>query len=260
MIILGTEISAMRETGTWRALRRYVPKPIRRQLRNRNLASIRDQFGRLSVAEAFSETYRRKLWGEADGEQFCSGTGSADEFAIPYTEWLARFIADHRVRTVVDLGCGDFRVGRRLCSGTDMQYVGVDVVTDLIAWNTSRFGSSRVNFQCLNIIDDKLPEGDLCLIRQVFQHLCNAEICIVLAKCREYPYLLITEHLYNGPGVQPNLDVGHGPDNRLFRNSGVFLDCPPFNLKTMTVLELVSTEAKSVLRTSLIVGENAAAH
>jgi Methyltransferase domain len=156
---------------------------------------------------------------------------------------------------VVDLGCGDFRVGQRICSAISVNYVGVDIVPGLIAYNQTRFGSDCVNFKCANIITDELPDGDLCLIRQVLQHLSNKQISQVLANCGKFPYLVITEDVYNGPNMRPNLDIMHGPDNRLHRRSGVFLDRAPFALRTQNVVEISCPEFNSVIRTCLIEGK-----
>jgi hypothetical protein len=125
-------------------------------------AQIRKQYSQLSVEEAFTQTYRAKLWGGIEGDEFFSGGGSLDKFAAPYVEWLTRFITERDIRTVVDLGCGDFRIGQRICSAISVNYVGVDIVSELIAYNQSRFGSESVSFKCANIIEDELPNDDLC--------------------------------------------------------------------------------------------------
>ena len=151
-----------------------MPQPILRILRtlkNRRTdliwAQIRKQYSQLSIEEAFTQTYRSQLWGRIEGDEFFSGDGSLDKFAAPYVEWLTRFITEHDIRTVVDLGCGDFRIGQRICSAISVNYVGVDIVSELIAYNQSRFGSESVSFKCANILDDELPNGELCLIREV---------------------------------------------------------------------------------------------
>jgi len=55
--------------------------------------------------------------------------------------WISSFVAERRITSIVDLGCGDFRVSRRLCAVTGAHYTGLDVVPDLIAYNTERFGT-----------------------------------------------------------------------------------------------------------------------
>ena len=232
---------------------KFVPRPLLRMCRNVIWIPIRHRYGQLPVSEAFTQVYRNNLWGKIDGEEYFSGRGSLDEFARPYVEWVVSFINEHNIKTVVDLGCGDFRIGQRICAATSVNYVGVDIVAELISHNQSQYGNSSISFQCTNIIEDELPDGQLCLIRQVFQHLSNWQISSVLAKCVKYPYLLVTEDVYNGRGVRPNLDMSHGPDNRLFKRSGVFLDYPPFNLVTETILEAPRPMTFSTLRTSVIV-------
>jgi hypothetical protein len=132
--------------------------------------------------------------------------------------------------------------------------VGVDVVPDLIAYNRSRFGGPQVEFRCANLIDDELPDGDLCMIRQVLQHLTNAEILSVLAKCAKYRDVLVTEEVFTKRGSRPNLEITHGPDNRASDKSGVFLHLPPFGFKTTTILEIPVPGDESVLRTVRVEG------
>jgi SAM-dependent methyltransferase len=233
-------------------LRRFIPGSARKLRHQLKWAFIRKEYAKLSVADAFAETYRNKLWGEAEDQEFCSGGGSSERFAVPYVEFVTRLITDNNISAVVDLGCGDFRVGRRLCESQRIRYTGVDVVPDLIASHASRFASDRVNFICANIIEDELPGGELCMIRQVLQHLSNEQISQVLSKCKKYTHVLVTEDLYAGAGMRPNVDHTHGPDNRLSKRSGVHIDLPPYNLQARTVLELPIPETCSLLRTSLI--------
>jgi hypothetical protein len=132
----------------------------------------------------------------------------------------------------------------------------IDIVPELIEYNQMRFESKNVLFNCANIIDDEIPNGDICLIRQVLQHLSNKQILQVLAKCAKFSYLVVTEDVYNGPNLEPNLDIKHGPDNRLFRNSGVLLNRPPFNMSTLDVLEIPCPATHSIIRTCLIEREH----
>ena len=244
----------MLTTPLRQAIKHRLPTWFLRWHKRRKWEPIRQHYGALTVSDCFSEIYHTKRWGEADGEAFCSGGGSEAQFAVPYVKLVQSLIAEHKIRTLVDLGCGDFRVGRMLFPQRDLQYVGVDVVPDLIAHNRSRFGGPQVEFRCANMIDDELPDGELCLIREVLQHLTNAEILRVLAKCAKYRVVLVTEELFTKRGSRPNLDILHGPDNRASDNSGVFLDLPPFSFKTTPILEIPFPEDVTVLRTVMVEG------
>jgi SAM-dependent methyltransferase len=207
----------------------------------RTWARIRQQYGQLSVAEAFVQTYRDKLWGEHEGDEFFSGFGSLDKFAAPMSNGLLDLLVN-AIKKIVDLGCGDFRIGNKICSATSVNFVGVDIVPELIQFNQSRYGNATISFKCLDIIEDDLPDGDICLIRQVLQHLSNSQISRVLANCSKFSYLVVTEDVYCGRRMRQNVDIMLGPDNRLHKRSGVFLDKAPFCLRTQSVLEIPCPE------------------
>jgi|HubBroStandDraft_4_1064222.scaffolds.fasta_scaffold35312_4 SAM-dependent methyltransferase len=226
-------------------------RPLRMLYTRRSvLPRIHKRYSNMDAADVFSEIYAQKQWDNEKDEKFNSGTGSSAAYMSHYCELINSFIQKHHVQTVVDLGCGDFRVGARI-SRPEMSYVGVDVVQDLVAHNEKTFGADHIRFQCVDIMSGALPDGDLCLIRQVLQHLSNREILLVLEMCVKYRYVIITEHLPNGRRTKPNLDKPHGPDIRLCWNSGVFLDQPPFFQRTATLLD-APVDKWSVLRTSLI--------
>ncbi len=206
-----------------RTLRRIVPPAVVnaywRLQRRRN----RDR----TVREVFTDVYERNLWGGRKGE-YCSGAGSEGERAARYAEVVRAFAREHGVRRIVDLGCGDYRVGR-LLRMEGVSYVGVDVVEPLVARNRDLHGAPDVEFRCLDITSDELPDGDLCLVRQVLQHLSNDQIEAVLRRVERYPWVLVTEH-YPAPHAEgpPNLDKPHGADTRIIDGSAVWLDRPPF--------------------------------
>ena len=61
----------------------------------------------------------------------------------------------------------------------------------------------------LDIAADYLPSGDCALLRQVLQHLSNAEVQNILRKITGFKYIILTEHLPNGDFI-PNKDVISG--------------------------------------------------
>jgi len=197
---------------------------------------------RRSCEEAFTEVYEQNRWGGRLGE-YCSGAGSSEEAIVgPYIEAVSREAAAEGFRgsRFVDLGCGDFQVGTRLldlCS----TYTGADVVKALIERNQRHHGGDRVRFLHLDMVRDDLPDGDVCFVRQVFQHLSNRQIGVVLPKLHKYRWVFITEHYPDdNPAIEPNKDIVHGGSLRIFVNSGVYLDRPPFNLPASKLREVLS--------------------
>lgn len=209
----------------------------------------REVYARLSTQQAFERIYATQHWGASE-DGFCSGRGSSDVYTRGYVEVIRDFIVQREVRQVVDLGCGDFRVGRQLLAPS-LTYTGVDIVRPLVERNQLRFGAPNVSFVVRDMVREALPDGELALLRQVLQHLSNQQILQVLANCRRYRYLVVTEHLPIEGAVTPNLDKPHGPDIRLQDRSGVFLELPPFNCKTEVLTETAIGPGE-VLRTVLI--------
>ena len=196
------------------------------------------KFRKKSRKETFSHIYAKKLWGGA-GESFYSGTGSYEDcYVAPYCELIHAFISEHNIHRIVDLGCGDFQVASQWIT-EHVQYEGIDVVPELINYNIKKYGKENIHFQCLDIVEDKLPDGELCLIRQVLQHLSNSEILQILNKVKKYKYVIVTEHIRQKEYAHKyNVDKGHGARIRTLRQSGVYLDEAPFNVKVEKLMTL----------------------
>ncbi len=188
-----------------------------------------------SLAQVFGTAYRLNEWGGTPGQYF-SGSGSADPSVLEYARTIRGFIASHNITTVVDLGCGDFRVGNQIQT-PGVRYIGVDIVRDLVERNQALYGTDNRTFRCIDICKDELPRGELCLIRQVLQHLSNEEIKQILQNVRAFRYVIVTEHyLPTRMAVVYNRDKPHGADTRLCDRSGVYLDRPPFSIPVKQVL------------------------
>ncbi len=192
----------------------------------------------------FQSTYARSVWGKDGDSPFFSGVGSHGPAAEFYVEQMVGSLDRHarelgRPLRLVDLGCGDFRVGRALVERLpDLNYLGCDIVPELIAHNAAKYSSELVRFKTLDAVCDPLPEGDVCLVRQVFQHLSNADIRAVLANMR-YPVVYVTEAhpLRKRGAVNPDKVVGPSVrfDWQTGQGRGVELDQEPYNLPSQEV-------------------------
>ncbi|TLP82726.1 class I SAM-dependent methyltransferase [Maribacter sp. ACAM166] len=202
---------------------------------------------------AMEQVYAMKLWG-GDGFDFYSGEGSYNpEIVNPYVAVLTLFLKSFKSPLVVcDLGCGDFNVGKELVKYSK-KYIAIDIVADLIAYNKVKFKEENLEFHCLNIAEDDLPSADCVLVRQVLQHLSNAEIQRIVNKLRAFEYVILTEHLPEGD-FTPNKDIISGQGTRLKKISGVNLLAPPFNLIVKEEKQLsfvVPNNQKGVIVTTL---------
>ena len=202
------------------------------------------EFSGLNISEIFTKVYEEKYWiDNGSGLKYSSGTGSSEKIAEDYCQTVSNFIKTNNIQSVVDLGCGDFQVSKRIidaCDGID--YTGYDCVQQLIDFNRENFSSEKVKFLFANIIEDEFVNAELCLIRQVLQHLSNEQILSIIKKIKKYKYVIITEHYPLDKRFKPNIDHKPGPRTRLSYNSAVVLDRAPFNLKNLTEILTIKDE------------------
>jgi hypothetical protein len=196
-----------------------------------------------SLDDVFTQVYREGLWGAPRPwrrSRFFSGPGSHDAAIVkPYIAAVEAFVRSRETMDAVDLGCGDFNVGRRIRKCFN-KYTACDIVPELIRHNERVFAGIDVAFQCLNISVDPLPPGDIVFLRQVLQHLSNEQISRVVTKLMQYRFLILTEHLPDKSVFTSNLDHESGSGLRLARDSGVVLTSAPFNLRVKSHTTLCS--------------------
>jgi len=228
--------------------------------------------GSASRREVFETVYRDKLWGADGGSpDFFSGAGSRGALAERYVSEMAKLLRAHqeeagRPLTVVDIGCGDFHVGHALVRAVDgITYVGCDIVPAVVERNSARYASDRVSFRALDIVTDTPPKGDICLVRQVLQHLSNSDIAAALSHLEAFDTVYVTEHQPVQMSGPPNPDKTAGADVRfdweLGVGRGVELGESPYSRQTETVftsfappVTLLVTERVSLRRSAQTTG------
>lgn len=189
--------------------------------------------------DAMAQIYEQGLWGRGDSKYY-SGEGSHHpELVDPYVKVVSEFLQSFdEPPVVVDLGCGDFNVGQQLLLYAK-QYIALDIVEELIAYNKTHFRADNLEFQCLDIATDDLPQGDVVILRQVLQHLSNKEIQQILPKLRQYKCIILTEHIPEGDFI-PNIDIISGQGTRLKQGSGVDVIKEPLNFKFKKLKKLLN--------------------
>jgi hypothetical protein len=136
-------------------------------------------------------------------------------------EVLPRILAEFNIKTMLDAPCGDFNWMREVRLNLE-QYIGVDIVEELITENNRRYITQGREFFVHNIIEDSLPQVDLIFSRDVLIHLRDREIFRTLENFKRSgsKYLLTTTF----PGrINEDLEF-----NGMFRP--VDLQSAPFNL------------------------------
>jgi len=168
------------------------------------------------ISHHFESIYSEDAW---DGG---SGPGSLPSSTVQYRAFIENFIYENDIKTVTDLGCGDWQFSRYI-NWSSVNYTGMDVVESLVARNNKVFGSENIKF-ILSESYDSLPGGDLLICKEVLQHLPIAIIHDYLRTIAErYRFALITNSV--APGAHVNYEISPG-DYRPLR-----IDLPPFNAR-----------------------------
>jgi len=125
------------------------------------------------MEKAFTEIYDKNKWG--------NGSGSGSKMSRnnqKYINILNKIIDDHSIKTICDVGCGDWQFSKFIeYDKKQLKYTGVDCVKSVIDNNIKCFNATNVEFQHKTISDDYIPEGyDLIILKDVIQHWTDEDI------------------------------------------------------------------------------------
>jgi SAM-dependent methyltransferase len=141
----------------------------------------------MDMEQHFSRIYGTNEWSNDQR----SGPGSDPALNKPYVNLVQKFMRDHHIESVVDLGCGDWSFSRQIdWSGID--YVGIDVVPELISFLNKTYGKPGVRFMCADLLTAPLPAADLALSKDVLQHWPTDAIQTLLKRLNPFKYAIIT--------------------------------------------------------------------
>lgn len=130
----------------------------------------------MDMAAVFERIYTRGEWG---GEG--SGIGSAAETTLGWRNFLAGYLRARRIRSVVDLGCGDWQIAK-LIDWTGIDYLGIDCVPEVISTNEWCYGTASIRFVLDDITTCSIPPADLVIVKDVLQHWPNDTVAAFLER------------------------------------------------------------------------------
>ena len=153
--------------------------------------------------DVFSKIYVENGWRSPESR---SGPGSTLDATRSLRAGLPDLLRRLAVRTLLDAPCGDFWL--RHAEYELHNYVGVDVVRELIEKNQQTYGTAARDFRSLDIIADPLPSADLVLCRDLLIHLSFEHGLRVLENfqcsgstwllCSQYPDIANTHDIMTG--------------------------------------------------------------
>ena len=138
----------------------------------------------INMTEIFTDIYINSKWGTNNNNNYngSSGVGSSVEYNVDYVPFLKSFIKSNDYNMIVDIGCGDFVIGDSIYNDLSVIYFGYDVYETLVNYNSNYYldqGKYNYNFKILDCYNNPqcIQRGDLCIIKDVFEHWSNE--CIV---------------------------------------------------------------------------------
>ncbi len=152
--------------------------------------------------DIFNAIYSNNLWGHG------SGSGSLAENTVAYRHYLHNFIRTNQIRSVVDIGCGDWQFSK-LIDWQGIRYIGIDV-SDVVLSNTQSFARDGVSFLHADALTETLPTADLLIMKDVMQHWSNDDILTFLPRLANFQQALITNGFHPSLSHLINSDISAG--------------------------------------------------
>lgn len=169
------------------------------------------------MEKSFTDIYLNNSWADAES---VSGRGSTHARTVVIRRELRALLASVGAKSLLDAPCGDFNWMQHVDLG-EVEYLGADVVRQLIARNRLMYGGVGRDFVVLDITRDEVPRADVILCRDCFIHLSSNHIrgAITNFKKSNSTFLLATTHTT----VCENTDIASGEGRY------VNLQLPPYN-------------------------------
>ena len=114
-----------------------------------------------SAQEKFQWIYANNYWGNSES---LSGSGSTLTYTKNLREKLPELLRQFNIQKVFDAPCGDFNWMKHLLPNVDIDYVGGDIVKNLIDDLNINYAKKGVSFLCIDLIKDNFPKADLMMI------------------------------------------------------------------------------------------------
>lgn len=197
-----------------------IKSAIRRVVRTLN-------FSRFDHKRVFQHIYDKRYWGD---QESVSGIGSSLEQTAPIRRELPDLFRKHGIKSLIDAPCGDLHWMQHVLREVDVSYTGGDIVPDIVHSAENRKARQDDKFIIFDITDEKFPDVDLWICRDVLFHFSYNQIRKTLANfvSSNVEYILVTTH--TAPNIS-NRNIATGD----FRRIDIFK--PPFSFPRSIVID-----------------------
>ena len=127
------------------------------------------------MEQIFTNVYENNIWGNNNIDNYSGSSGEGSSITYnknSYVPFIRQFIMINNIKTICDLGCGDFRCGKLLYDDLNVSYTGYDTYNKIIQYNSTQHANNKYNFIHLDFFTYKedIISGDLCILKDVIQH------------------------------------------------------------------------------------------
>ena len=124
----------------------------------------------------------------------------------------------------------------RLMDLNNNDYIGYDVIDEIIDTNINKYSSNNIKFELKDIINDDIRKSDLIICRDFTFHISNENVLKLLDNFKKSgsKYLLSTSFNY----IDINYDIDTSSNGYGFRKINLLK--PPFNLSN-PIYEFIET-------------------
>lgn len=154
------------------SIKKLKPIKIKDLIRRISYKKKNSVFYKKSPKDTFTSIYQTNHWG---GKESLSGRGSDQAQTETIIEELNSLLSSLNIQSILDLPCGDFKWMKHV-DLKDIQYLGADIVDELIIKNKNTFSKKNLDFKVIDLINDPLPTYDLILCRDCFVHLSYSDL------------------------------------------------------------------------------------
>ena len=102
----------------------------------------------------FTNVYENKIWGNNNESGYAGSSGGGSDVDVnkdTYIPFLKRFIMEKDIKTIVDLGCGDFRCGPLIYNDLDVLYTGYDTYKKVVEFNAEKHSMPKYSFFAISV-------------------------------------------------------------------------------------------------------------
>jgi len=194
--------------------------------------------------DVFTKIYEKKQWGFNNNNYYSGSSGSGStihEQINTYVPFLISFIKENKINSIVDLGCGDFNVGKLIYNNLNVSYYGYDAYKKIIDFHNIKFNTDETNINNdeTNINNDEtsinntkyfftfldfytkkeeIINGDLCIIKDVLMHWSLDKIYNFLdfiIENKKFKYILICNDCHQ---INDDTNINDGEFRELSAN------------------------------------------